>query len=77
MKKNPVLEKKYQEGLLRGIEIGKALAREEGRLEGRDITTDWIKERFDGLDKVPGIGPKIFEKLVNHFGPQYFKKVEK
>lgn len=81
MAKNPLLEKKYQEGILRGIEIGKALGREEGRQEGiqegRDITTNWFIERIEGLAKVSGIGPKIFEKFVNHFGPEFFKKVKR
>lgn len=80
MAKNPLLEKKYQEGLLRGIEIGKALGKAEGieigKVEGRDLTINWFEKRFEGLDKVPGIGPKITEKFVNHFGPEHFKKVE-
>ena len=81
MTKNPLLEKKFQEGILKGIELGKALGkeegREEGRQEGREIATNWFIGKIEGLVKVPGIGPKIFEKFVNHFGPEFFKKVKR
>lgn len=72
MKRNSILDKARKEGydigFKNGVEIGKSL--------GRDATSEFIAERFDGLDEIPGIGPKLYKKIVYHFGIEYFKKVE-
>ncbi|MCU9594620.1 hypothetical protein OEV82_09140 [Caldibacillus thermolactis] len=59
------LEAAYQLGLAKGEEIGINKA------------TNFFKKRFDGIYDVPGIGEKTVEKLVKHFGKEYFEKVEK
>jgi hypothetical protein len=69
--KNPVIQKAREEGYNQGYEAGFKLGNENGQY----VTANFIKQRFDGLDKVPGIGPKIFEKIVKHFGEEYFKKI--
>lgn len=47
-RKNPVLEKKYEEGKWAGIQQA----------------TSYFLERFEELKKVPGIGPKTQEKIL-------------
>ena len=47
-RKNPVLEKKYEEGKWAGIQLA----------------TDYYLARFEELKKVPGIGPKTQEKIL-------------
>lgn len=72
MKKNPVIDRARKEG----YDIGFKNGVEIGRVLGRDATTAFIEERFNGLHLIPGIGPKLYEKIVHHFGIEYFKKVE-
>lgn len=48
---------------------------EEGFEKGQKEAVNILADRFDGLHKVPGIGPKLMEKIVNHFGSEYFKAV--
>lgn len=65
--KNPVIQKArkeaYEVGLKKGYELGK------------NASLEFFILKVQGLDQVPGIGPKAFEKFVNHFGPEYFVKV--
>lgn len=70
-KKNPVIIKARQEGYNTGFKIGF----EQGVESGRNNATYFLASRFDGLDKVPGIGPKMIEKIVKHFGKEYFEEV--
>ena len=39
--------------------------------------TQFFAERFEGLEKVPGIGPKTVKLFVEHFGKEYFREVKK
>lgn len=70
---NPVLKKKYEEGYQKGFERGTKLGFEQGKYSA----CMYFAERFDGLDKVPGIGPKSMKKIVEHFGSEYFQQVGK
>ena len=65
MAKNPVLIKAKQEAYNKGFTIGF----EQGKL-GASV---FMASKFKDLEKVPGIGPKLQEKIVNHFGPEYFE----
>ncbi|MFB4471744.1 hypothetical protein ACDI16_02100 [Oceanobacillus caeni] len=47
MAKNPLLEKKYQ----------------EGKWDGIQQSTSYFLDRFEELKKEPGIGPKTQEKI--------------
>ncbi|MBO1515583.1 hypothetical protein [Metabacillus bambusae] len=70
-KKNPVIVKARQEGYNDGFKIGFEQGVETGRINATYI----LASRFDGLNKVPGIGPKMLQKIVNHFGKEYFQEV--
>jgi hypothetical protein len=69
MGKNPVIQKAKEDGYSEGFMKGSKVGFEQGKYSACMHFAD----RFDGLDKVPGIGPKIFEKVVNHFGKEYFQ----
>ncbi|WP_191557315.1 FliH/SctL family protein [Metabacillus idriensis] len=71
-KKNPVIEKARKEGYDSGFTIGFKSGVEIGREEACNI----LAMKFDGLEKVPGIGPKMLQKIVTHFGREYFKNNE-
>lgn len=70
-KKNPVIIKARQEGYNDGFKVGF----EQGVVQGRQNATYILASRFSGLSKVPGIGPKLLQKIVNHFGKEYFQEV--
>ncbi|MCM3598681.1 hypothetical protein M4D55_23260 [Metabacillus idriensis] len=70
-KKNPVIEKARQDGYNQGFENGF----KSGADIGKDEACKILALKFDGLDKVPGIGPKMLQKIVTHFGREYFKEV--
>ena len=70
-KKNPVIVKARQEGYNHGFKVGF----DQGVISGRNTATYVIASKFDGLNKVPGIGPKMMEKIVQHFGKEYFQEV--
>lgn len=57
--KNPLLEKKYQEGF------------EHGFTQGKELASEHIKkvmiEQIDKLEEVPGIGKGTVEKFKKHF----------
>jgi flagellar biosynthesis/type III secretory pathway protein FliH len=71
-KPNPVIERARQEGYNNGFELGFKSGVEIGKEEACNI----LASKFDNLQKVPGIGPKMLEKVVNHFGREYFKSNE-
>jgi hypothetical protein len=75
-KKNPVLDKvrkeAYEIGLKNGIKIGEEI----GEKKGVDKASQFFADKVDGLVKVPGIGPKLYQKFVEHFGKQYFREVD-
>ena len=60
-KRNPVLDKKYDEGFE----------------AGSDHAVRFFVDRFQGLQNVEGIGDKTMEKIVEHLGAKYFKGVRK
>lgn len=66
--KNPIIEKARSEGFEKGSKLGFE--------QGKYSACMYFADRFDGLDKVPGIGPKVMEKVVKHFGSEYFQKVD-
>lgn len=68
MSKNPVIQKAREEGYKAGFEVGLK--------HGKESACYFFASKFDELDKVPGIGPKIMEKVVRHFGAEYFKEVD-
>lgn len=70
-KKNPVIVKARQEGYNNGFKIGF----QQGTESGRNTAVQIFAARFDELGKVPGIGPKILDKVVKHFGQEYFQEV--
>jgi hypothetical protein len=70
--KNPVIQKAKQDGYSDGFMNGSKVGFEQGKYSA----TMYFASRFDGLDQVPGIGPKIMEKVVNHFGKEYFQIVD-
>lgn len=70
-KKNPVIVKARQEGYNDGFKIGF----DQGVITGRNTATYILASKFDGLNKVPGIGPKLMDKIVQHFGKEYFQEV--
>jgi hypothetical protein len=65
-KKNPVIEKARSEGYNTGFKNGF----EHGKYSACVVFAD----KMEGLDKVAGIGPKIMEKIVHHFGKEYFEE---
>lgn len=67
-KKNPVIVKAREAGFKDGYTLGTQ--------HGKDSACLFFADKFDGLDQVPGIGPKTLEKVVEHFGREYFVKVE-
>lgn len=68
MAKNPILEKKFNDGFARGVKVGFE--------QGKYSACVYFADKFDGLENIPGIGPKIMEKIVKHFGAEYFKEVD-
>jgi hypothetical protein len=69
-KKNPVLEKARKEGYEMGFKVGY----ENGRKAGQMDATYTFAEKWKGLEKVPGIGPMMFERIIKHFGKEYFQR---
>lgn len=70
-KKNHHIEKVRKEEYNNGYTQGY----EHGKVAGIKMSTSTIAAKFNGLDKVPGIGPKLFDKISNHFGKEYFQEV--
>ncbi|WP_034757740.1 hypothetical protein [Rossellomorea vietnamensis] len=66
--RNPALQKAYDQGKSEGYALG--LKHSEAR--GVAKATNYIAGRFQSLDQVPGIGPKMVEKIKKHFGEEYF-----
>ena len=57
--KNPV----YREAFERGFDEGVEIAQRESSM----LFSQFLKERFESLTDVPGIGEKTKIKLHNHF----------
>lgn len=55
MVKNPLLEQKYREGFRIGMQEAKA------------VSAAHFTVKLHRLAKIPGIGPKTFEKIVKDF----------
>lgn len=72
-KVNPVIQKAREEGYNEGYHKGTLFGFDQGKYSACMFFAD----RFDGLEKVPGIGPKLMEKIVNHFGREYFEEAKK
>ncbi|WLR53573.1 hypothetical protein LC048_13680 [Mesobacillus subterraneus] len=72
-KVNPVIAKAREEGYQEGYRKGTHFGFDQGKYSACMLFAD----KFDGLEKVPGIGPKMMEKIVNHFGKEYFQEVKK
>ena len=53
--RNPIFEQAYLQG------------REDEKKRCAALFNDFLKERFEQLDKVPGIGEKTKHKLYDHF----------
>jgi hypothetical protein len=70
---NPVISKAREDGYTKGYQKGTQYGFEQGKYSACMFFAD----KFDGLEKVPGIGPKLMEKIVNHFGREYFKEAKK
>jgi hypothetical protein len=68
MAKNPVIQKAKQEAYNQGFA--------KGQEYGLRIAEEFFASKFEGLDKVKGVGPRTLELFVNHFGAGYFKKVK-
>lgn len=68
---NPAIVNARQEGYNNGFNIGFG----QGVVTGRNEATYILAAKFDGLNKVPGIGPKMMDKIVSHFGREYFQEV--
>ncbi len=70
-KKNHHIEKVRNEGYNNGYNAGY----KHGKAAGMKMATLSIAAKFHGLDKVPGIGPKLIDKITTHFGKEYFQEV--
>jgi hypothetical protein len=68
-KVNPVIAKAREEGYKLGFKVGIE--------QGQNAACVFFAQRFEGLEKVKGIGPKRMQQIVEHFGKEYFIKVEK
>jgi ribosomal protein L5 len=69
--KNPIIQKARKEA----YELGYKNGMDMGVKVGIQQASDFFADKVNTLDKVPGIGPKMFERFMNHFGPEYFQKV--
>lgn len=69
MAKNPLLEKKFQEGYNKGFVAGKNA--------GIAVAVDFVASKFAELQDMPGVGPKTLSKFRDAFGPEYFKEIDK
>jgi flagellar biosynthesis/type III secretory pathway protein FliH len=70
MAKNPVIKKAREDGYNAGFNAGVKTGFDQGKYSACMFFAD----KFDGLDKVPGIGPKMMKKIVEHFGKEYFEE---
>lgn len=59
-KKNPVLQKKFDEGFEKGV------------MAGREQAISFFIDRFKELNDVPGIGEKTLIKIQEQLGEKYF-----
>lgn len=80
MAKNPLLQKKYDEGRAAGIKACLEMNKlsfsdgyDQGLKEGIARSTAFFMEKFEGLKDVEGIGPKTIQRLKEQLGEQYFE----
>lgn len=66
-KRNPAIVKAEKEAYNLGFKVGFE--------QGSQNAVYILASRFEDLGKVPGIGPKLLEKIVHHFGKEYFQEV--
>lgn len=66
MGKNPILQKKFDEGYTIGFQ--------EGAEFGRSQAINFFVDKFDGLENAPGVGEKTLRKIKNQLGSHYFKE---
>ena len=64
-KKNPVLQKKYDEGYVDGFNAGAEF--------GRKTAIQFFAKRFKQLEQTKGIGQATLDKIKQALGRQYFK----
>lgn len=68
-KRNPVIDKAFEEGKKVGYQLGLA----HGENIGISKATNYIADRFRNIHEVPGIGPATLERIRKHFGEEYFQ----
>lgn len=68
MAKNPLLERKYQEGYMKGFMDGKDA--------GMNAAVNFVADKFNLLQDMPGVGPKTIEKFRDAFGREYFREAK-
>ncbi|MFS0864102.1 hypothetical protein [Fredinandcohnia sp. 179-A 10B2 NHS] len=73
VKVNPVIVKARQEGYDSGYLNGSQFGFEQGKYSA----CMFIASKFEGLEKVKGIGPKTMKLIVEHMGAEYFQEVKK
>jgi predicted transposase YdaD len=71
-RKNPVIEKAFENGKKEGYLLGLS----HGEEKGIQKATNFFADKLEGLPKTPGIGPKTLKKLKRLIGEQYFSEVD-
>lgn len=71
-KVNPVIQKAREEGYNAGFMAGV----KQGFEQGKYSACMHFANRFDGIEKVKGIGPKTMKLIIEHFGAELFDKEE-
>lgn len=63
--KNPLLERKFNEGYELGLK------------HGIDKSTSFFIDKFEGLEDRSGIGPKTMKIIRDQLGHEYFQEEDK
>jgi hypothetical protein len=71
-RKNPVIEKAFENGKKEGYLLGLT----HGEDKGIRKTVNFFVDKLEGLPEVPGIGPKTLKKIKRLIGEQYFSEVD-
>lgn len=72
-KRNPVIQKAYEQGRTEGFALGEDM----GELKGIAKTTSFFRVKFLELEKTPGIGPKTLDRIRKAIGEKYFEAGER